>query len=444
MALYWSNTYADASLDKIYPNFPLDPTAVLIRNYQLYDFYPFLRLDHISDKEPDVERIKRAISCLDGIGKPLLTQMKYGCFSTPPSAYSQKDMDHPIVLIPALTTRMSIRGLPSGESNIDLLSMTVPDGKGGWKNASKTDREFYSYHRDGDWFRLKFPENKTDDFRCLAMTIAVMQKGTDARGKSVRIPTDTTRTWLFIQLPWTDNPEIFDHIPYTDFTPYRYSERRGQTNGHATANNHSTVNQKKLLIHNLSLNDSNPFIMLPDIDEENPDETEIWLGLLSNVTDGLNITTQMKYGEAANPLSTYYSSHDESHPLVLLSAKESVVDIRSLYKVWGGKDEIDLISLQLPAENGGWRDATDTEREFYSYHRDGDWFKLRFNENRTDDFRCVKLRIGMKVNHVNIYGETVKVFSGPTRTWLFIQLPWTDNPEILDKIPYTDFTPFKK
>ena len=67
---------------------------------------------------------------------------------------------------------------------------------------------------------MKFPENRTDDFRCVTLKIAYMVEHYNEDGDMELIPTRRTRIWLFIQLPWTDNPAILDHIPHRDFSVY--------------------------------------------------------------------------------------------------------------------------------------------------------------------------------------------------------------------------------
>ena len=135
--------------------------------------------------------------------------------------YSIDTHDTPIILISALQTDIDIRCLPYHFTNyepstIKLWSIYVPDGNDRWQPASKKDKDFYSYHYNREWFHLTFPENKTDEFRCLLMTIAINKEDKEPVGEPPRL----SRTWLFIQLPWTDNPDIFNHIPYRDFTLY--------------------------------------------------------------------------------------------------------------------------------------------------------------------------------------------------------------------------------
>ena len=126
-------------------------------------------------------------------------------------------MEHPIILVSPFKTQLLVEAL-NGENKeiipMELTSLKVSDGEGRWRDATEEERQFYSYRRDGENFAMTFPENKNPDFRCIAMTIRTADGYISPDGQTTPI----SRTWLFIQLPWTDDPDIFNHIPYIDFT----------------------------------------------------------------------------------------------------------------------------------------------------------------------------------------------------------------------------------
>ena len=148
IALCVLNCLARDNGDKQYSFWPyLNEDELFKYTHQFNDFYPFLELDHLNN--PDAKLVYDATTCLKGFGQPLPTQMKYGLTHNRPSLYSQKDVEHPIILIPAYPTIMSIRPLPLTGSAVGMESLKVPDGNGNWIDATEDEREFYSYTKEG-------------------------------------------------------------------------------------------------------------------------------------------------------------------------------------------------------------------------------------------------------------------------------------------------------
>ena len=198
--------------------FPFFEEETLLQTLQLNDELAFLAVPPSTLSNPD--DIYNNLVWLEKSDRPSLpTQMYLWCLdkSLEVPYLSSQDAEHPIMLVPSWRSQMEVRSLNDIDGKVipmELASLKVPDGKGGWTNANRTERERISYHRRREFFVINFPENKTHDFKCIAMTIQTVKKYSVNGGP----PAPISRTWLFIQLPWTDDPAIFNHIPYTDFT----------------------------------------------------------------------------------------------------------------------------------------------------------------------------------------------------------------------------------
>ena len=196
-----------------YPYDWVSATDIMIHNLQLNDEFAFIILPLMSNAE-----IKHHLEPLQIPNKPsLATMMTLETLDPSFTYFSSQDMEHPIILVCPFKTKMVVMETDDFPNNIipmELAALKVPDGNGGWTDASEEERQFYSYRRTGIAFAMTFPENKSPDFRCIAMTIRTADGYNPPDGQQGPI----SRTWLFIQLPWTDDPDIFNHIPYIDFT----------------------------------------------------------------------------------------------------------------------------------------------------------------------------------------------------------------------------------
>lgn len=214
----------DLSIGEVWP---LEAEHIRLLNMALYEYTPFLILPSLNHDDPDVGTVWANIYRLGdaGDGNSLFTQMILkDIYPNPEPMYSPSNIDPNIILISPRETEMRVRGLVNPDHrepdiSTGLVSITVPEDND-WREASESEREFYSYHREGEWHIMKFPENRTDDFRCVTLKIAYMVEHYNEDGDMELIPTRRTRIWLFIQLPWTDNPAILDHIPHRDFSVY--------------------------------------------------------------------------------------------------------------------------------------------------------------------------------------------------------------------------------
>lgn len=203
---------------------PFTNEEILPYNLTLNKSFAFLPLPGINHENPDPFELWKHLNMFLGSGDYLYTQMILtNDYPDTLPLYSTSDLTHPIILIAARDTEMRVRAFPDVEKltyglQTILAELSVPDGEGGWIEVTEADRQFYSYHREDDWFVLTFPENRTNTFRCIAMTIATAINSPSKDNQL--IPSSNRRHWLFIQLPWTDDPEVFIHLPYRDYTPY--------------------------------------------------------------------------------------------------------------------------------------------------------------------------------------------------------------------------------
>lgn len=228
LAIFYSKgaTIADVINPKV---LPLDNERILVYNYSLYDKIPFYILPGINRLYPDPHEVCKHLSPI--LGEHMLyTQMILSDiypYPDPQPLYSSMDYDPAIILISPRKTEMRVRGLVNLDYSIpvvktELVSLSIPDSnnKNEWVVADEFEENNFIYHRDGEWHIITFSENKTDEFRCVKLKIVQLLERIDSDGQINLINSQTYRTWLFIQLPWTDNPAIFDFIPYRNHSIY--------------------------------------------------------------------------------------------------------------------------------------------------------------------------------------------------------------------------------
>ena len=352
--------------------------------------------------------------------------------------FSNKDLSIPIILVPPQRTGINIQTFYNeefdGRPPMVLLNLQVRDSKGKWKDAGHSKRKFYSYARDGEDFTIKFDDNRTGKFRAIKMTIADRDIPVEKNTWPFPSPRRHTRTWIFVQLPESDDPDnLLDHLPeaapdifpgpskYT--TPPEFIGKDGYPYG--------WIEDTEITINNLQLNDEFAFLILPLLTSS---EIRSHLAPLER-PDKPSLPTMMTLKTLSPPLP-YFSSQDMEHPIILVSPFKTQLLVEALN---GENKEIipmELTSLKVSDGEGRWRDATEEERQFYSYRRDGENFAMTFPENKNPDFRCIAMTIRTADGYISPDGQTTPI----SRTWLFIQLPWTDDPDIFNHLPYTDFT----
>ena len=357
---------------------------------------------------------------------------------------SVTDAPHPIILIPAKRTNMTVSLFSKCNEEpreIGLVSLKVPDDDNGWINADSVMQDFYSYEQTKNIISLTFPKNDTDDYRAISMTIAGVESGISPRRELKKWLSNDTRTWLFIQLPEGNDQDIFDSIPYQDFTSRKEPQSFFRTHHEFTDKNglaFSSCLEAHVMLQNLRLNEEIPFLIFPSTYMYTLTSDEIYnhIAWLEEACKP-SLPTEMyaSYSESFQDV-IYLSSQDAPHPIILIPAMETEMRVRGAEGTDNNNIPMELASLKVPDEKGGWINATERECEFYSYDRDNSWFKLTFPENKTREFRC----IAMTIRTVRKYSVNGGLPAPISRTWLFIQLPWTDNPDVVNHIPYTDFT----
>lgn len=94
-------------------------------------------------------------------------------------------------------------------------------------------------------------------------------------------------------------------------------------------------------------------------------------------------------------------------------------------------------SFSLRNMYGEWRDADEDEECLYDLTQTDDWISLSFTPNHTQEFRVTSLST---IDEVELLKNRRSAFSISTvnRGWIFIQLPWSKNPQILRRISQMD------
>ena len=197
--------------------YPFGQVTVLMQNYRLNNYQVFFTSTSVDPYNPSIDDL---IDCTSGplsgglVGCPLIfTQMQLPGLEIASSLYSDSDAEYPVILISARGGEMKVRCLPNeGCENFKTLlyNLSVPNENEGFRPMTPLEKEFfgYTYEEDGDWQVLDFPENRTDDFRVASMSI-----GGEYDYKGTHQDLGTSRTWFFVQLPWTDDMGIFDRVP---------------------------------------------------------------------------------------------------------------------------------------------------------------------------------------------------------------------------------------
>ena len=349
---------------------------------------------------------------------------------------SIRDEEYPIILLSGERTRVIVHRLPTytqleAPPSI-LIGLQILDKRGKWKESGKSKRKFYSYERDGEDFTITFDKNKSNGLRALKMEIGDRDIPDRQYTGTMPGPHRLTRTWIFVQLPDNGDYNIPDTLSLGNpsiFPTQKKFKIRPELIGD-DGYSYDWVSYPEITMRNLQLNDRLAFLLLP------MDECPIGPHLAPlEISDKQSLETIMIL-ESIGSHFPYFSSQDMDHPIILISPFKTSMKVVAIPGNREPPLSMELASLKVPDEKGGWINATERECEFYSYDRDNSWFKLTFPENKTREFRCIAMTI-----------RTVRKYSvndGPpapiSRTWLFIQLPWTDNPAIFNHIPYTDFT----
>lgn len=118
--------------------------------------------------------------------------------------------------ISAAGAEIRIRHIPETPENKGIEVSYINSGLGQMvgPEISKEDMSNYSLREeDGDIY-LKFPENKTDDFVMLSLSITSHQKFY-AVGQPE--PVNSGNLVCFLQMPWTDDESIWENIPEIEF-----------------------------------------------------------------------------------------------------------------------------------------------------------------------------------------------------------------------------------
>ena len=364
-----------------------------------------------------------------------MQDLESGAYGFP--MFSNRDMSIPFILVPAQATGVEIktfyRDKNEGPRPMVLLNLQTRNRKGEWKDAGHSKRNFYSYKREGEDFTIRFNENRTGKFRAVKMTIA--SKYIPVESNNWQLPTSArdTRTWIFIQLPETDDPDyLLDHLGEAapDIFPETRKYMTPPTLTDSEGYPYDWVGDPDLIILNLQLNNEFAFLTLP---ATYGSTIRKHLAPLER-PDRPSLTTGMFIGSLYNIL--YCSSQDVEHPIILVPPYKTDMTVGVYVDTDGNIVPMELAALKVPDGNGRWRDATEEERQFYAYRRDGEKFAMTFPENKSPDFRCIAMTIRTADGYNPPDGQ-----QGPiSRTWLFIQLPWTVDPDIFNHLPYKDFT----
>lgn len=203
--------------------------------------------------------------------------------------------------------------------------------------------------------------------------------------------------------------EAYDHAQETGFWP---------------------LDEHYLLMQTIALNNWFEFLVLPSLNHDHPDFTTVLENLHRIGADGPSCITQMKIQHLGDNFSLY-SRQDAEYPIILLDACGGRVAVRGLSKA--GKREMKLIHLKSRKGNGKWENIPEEGGEDYLFYTDGEWFFLQLPPNTSDEFR----QFGLSIETVSDYPRlppdtgTFKMH----RNWIFIQLPWTDDVEIIKKLP---------
>lgn len=198
---------------------PFIQVTVLLHNYGLNTLRVFFTLPSVNPFNPTVEEVGKYLYDYP-VGVPFTwTQMMVPGLERHDALYSCYDATHPIILVSAWGGEMKVRCMPlSAEvTNVKttLFRLEIPDENGGFRDMTPLEQEFfgYAYEEEGDWQILAFPENHTDDFRVVSMTVDGEYE-LDGTWHELY----ASRSWIFVQLPWTDDIKIFDNVPMYTMT----------------------------------------------------------------------------------------------------------------------------------------------------------------------------------------------------------------------------------
>lgn len=232
ISLYSCFVYGDsipASQWDTYPvNYPLYWNEVRAKNYSLNNSFVFTELDFIDHDNPDINAVTSNLKLLRGPGWEggINTQMRIRCpklFNGKDAyyLYSRQDAEYPIIVIPAEETEIRIRVLPDNPTDsipMELLGINIRDAKRSWMAANKELLNNYAYKCDNEWFQLTFPENRSNEFKEVGVSIITRQSQPPRWPYST--PGKIARNWIFIQLPWTLDKRTLDDVPLTTLQEY--------------------------------------------------------------------------------------------------------------------------------------------------------------------------------------------------------------------------------
>lgn len=186
-----------------------------------------------------------------------------------------------------------------------------------------------------------------------------------------------------------------------------------------------------VLMYNYPLNNEPVFFTFPSLDPHNPTTADVIDGMFHYLPVGCPFTVTQMVPASMQIYQSLYSAHDADYPVILVSAWGGKMKVRCLPSKNSENIKTQLLALRVPKEDGGFRSMTPDETEYfeYAYEEKGDWQTLYFPENHTGDFRVVNMSIKGEYDFNGTHQEL------HSRTWFFVQLPWTDDRKVFDRVP---------